>query len=165
MPAPGANSFNCNVFLRGVCPGATNVLRKDQQKGVVLDEINEGNVLACILTDGPWRPVYFWASPGLWEVCRAGVFRERCSCDGQRSRSQRSLLCTAGARKRRFGAESINHETVIRQAGEQAGVAPTDEEIAEKFNQFKANFPDEVTFQNALAQYGVQEEQLIESCT
>jgi len=67
--------------------------------------------------------------------------------------------------ERESGASVLNQlimETVIRQAGEQAGVAPTDEEIAEKFNQFKANFPDEATFQNALAQYGVQEEQLIE---
>lgn len=53
-------------------------------------------------------------------------------------------------------------ETVIMQAGKREGLAPTEEEIDEKFSLFKANFPDEETYQNVLAQYGVQEEQLIE---
>ncbi|NLN17085.1 MAG: hypothetical protein GX182_07205 [Firmicutes bacterium] len=54
-------------------------------------------------------------------------------------------------------------ETVIKQAGQREGLAPTEEEIAQKFSEFKTkNFPNEEAWQNALAQYGVEEEQLIE---
>ena len=69
---------------------------------------------------------------GLWGGLqgRASSCDEVVKCDGQRSRDHKDLFYAR--LERESGASVLNQlimETVIRQAGEQAGVAPTDEEI------------------------------------